>query len=42
LTYENTIQDLVMSLGGTAVGALVTATVLCPAPGTPETLFGRS
>jgi hypothetical protein len=40
LTYENTIQDLVMSLSGAAVGALVMATVLWPAPGTPETLFG--
>jgi hypothetical protein len=42
LTYENTIQDLVMSLSGAAVGAAVMATVLWPAPGTPATLFGWS
>jgi hypothetical protein len=42
LTYENTIQDLVMSLLGAAVAALVMATVLWPAPGTPATLFGWS
>jgi hypothetical protein len=40
LTYENTIQDLLMSLSGAAVAALVMATVLWPAAGTPETLFG--
>ncbi|MCI0583065.1 MAG: hypothetical protein L0227_09285 [Chloroflexi bacterium] len=40
LTYENTIQDLVLSLAGAAVGALVVATVLWPAAGTPSTLFG--
>jgi hypothetical protein len=40
LTYENTIQDLVMSLTGSAVAALVMATLLWPAPGTPATLFG--
>ena len=40
LTYENTIQDLVMSLSGAAVAALVMATVLWPPPGTPATLFG--
>jgi hypothetical protein len=40
LTYENTIQDLVMSQTGSAVAALVMATLLWPAPGTPETLFG--
>lgn len=40
LTYENTIQDLVMSLSGAAVAALVLATILWPAPGTPATLFG--
>ena len=40
LTYENTIQDLVMSLSGAAVGAIVMATVLWPAAGTPATLFG--
>jgi hypothetical protein len=40
LTYENTIQDLVMSLSGAALAAVVMATVLWPAPGTPATLFG--
>jgi hypothetical protein len=40
LTYENTILDLLMSLSGAAVAALVMATVLWPAPGTPATLFG--
>jgi hypothetical protein len=40
LTYENTIQDLVLSLTGAAVAALVMATILWPAPGTPATLFG--
>jgi hypothetical protein len=40
LTYENTIQDLVMSLSGAAVGALVVATVLWPPPGTPVAPFG--
>jgi hypothetical protein len=40
LTYENTIQDLVMSLLGAACGAVIVATVLWPAPGTPATLFG--
>ena len=42
LTYENTIQDLVMSLSGAAVGALVVATALWPAAGTPATPFGWS
>jgi len=42
LTYENTIQDLGMSLSGAALGALVSATVLWPAPGTPASLFGWS
>lgn len=42
LTYENTIQDLGMSLAGAALGALVVATVLWPAPGTPASLFGWS
>jgi hypothetical protein len=42
LTYENTIQDLAMSLAGAALGALAVATVLWPAPGTPATLFGWS
>lgn len=40
LTYENTIQDLVMSLGGAAVAALAMTTILWPEPGTPATLFG--
>jgi hypothetical protein len=40
LTYENTIQDLVMSLTGAAIGAAVVATVLWPPEGTPNTLFG--
>ncbi len=42
LTYENTIQDLVMSLIGATLGALVVATIVWPAPGTPATLFGWS
>ncbi len=42
LTYANTIQDLVMSLSGAAVGAIVMATVLGPAAGTPANLFGWS
>ncbi len=42
LTYENTIQDLVMSLIGAALGALVVATVLWPPSGTPATPFGWS
>ena len=41
-TYEKTIQDLLMSLTGSAVGALLVATILWPAPGTPATLFGWS
>lgn len=40
LTYENTIQDLVLSLAGAAVAAVVMATVLWPADGTARTLFG--
>jgi hypothetical protein len=40
LTYENTIQDLVVSLSGAAVAALVVATVLWPSSGTPVALFG--
>jgi hypothetical protein len=40
LTYENTIQDLVMSLAGAAIAAVVVATLLWPAAGTPRTLFG--
>jgi len=40
LTYENTIQDLVMSLLGATVGAVAVATILWPAIGTPATVFG--
>jgi hypothetical protein len=40
LTYENTIQDLVMSLTGAAIAAVVVATVLWPPDGTPKALFG--
>jgi len=40
LTYENTIQDLVASLAGAAAAAVVVATFLWPAAGTPPTLFG--
>jgi hypothetical protein len=40
LTYENTIQDLVMSLIGAAIAAVVVATVLWPQDGTPKALFG--
>ena len=40
LTYENTIQDLVLSLTGAAIAAVVVATVLWPAAGTPASLFG--
>ena len=39
---ENTIQDLVMSLSGAAVGALVMVTVLWPKGGMLATLFGWS
>ena len=42
LTYENTVQDLVMSLTGAAVAALIMATILYPSPTTPTTLFGWS
>jgi hypothetical protein len=42
LTYENTIQDLALSLTGAALGALTVATILWPAAGTPATLFGWS
>jgi len=40
LTYENTIQDLAMSLAGALTGAAAVATVLWPAAGTSATLFG--
>jgi hypothetical protein len=40
LTYENTIQDLVLSLLGAAIAAILVATLLWPAPGTPRTIFG--
>lgn len=42
LTYENTIQDLGMSLAGATAGALAVATLLWPAAGTPAALFGWS
>jgi hypothetical protein len=42
LTYENTIQDLVVSLSGAGLAALVMATLLWPVAGTPRTLFGWS
>ena len=42
LTYENTIQDLAMSLSGATVGALAVVTVLWPPAGTPASLFGWS
>jgi hypothetical protein len=40
LTYENTIQDLAMSLSGAAFGALLVATVLWPSAALPRGLFG--
>jgi hypothetical protein len=40
LTYENTIQDLVMSLSGATAAAVVMATVLWPSSGTPVAIFG--
>ena len=42
LTYENTIQDLVVSLAGATVGAGAMATIPWPPVGTPATLFGWS
>jgi len=42
LTYENTIQDMAVSLLGAAIGAALTATVFRPRPGTPARLFGWS
>ena len=42
LTYENTIQDLALSLTGAALGAIAVATVLWPPAGTPATPFGWS
>jgi hypothetical protein len=42
LTYENTIQDLALSLAGAGVAALVGSTLLWPPAGTPATLFGWS
>ena len=42
LTYENTIQDLAMSLGGAVVGAILVVTVLRPRPDAPRTPFGWS
>ncbi len=40
LTYENTIQDLGMSLAGAALGALAISTFLWPQVGTRPSLFG--
>jgi hypothetical protein len=40
LTYENTIQDLATSFLGGVLAAIVAATALWPARGTPRTLFG--
>jgi hypothetical protein len=40
LTYENTIQDLATSFLGGVLAAIVVATALWPARGTPRTLFG--
>jgi hypothetical protein len=40
LAYENTIQDLVASLTGAAIGAVAIATILWPAVRPPATLFG--
>jgi hypothetical protein len=40
LTYENTIQDLVLSFLGGVLAALVVSTALWPKPGTPRALFG--
>jgi hypothetical protein len=40
LTYENTIQDLAMSLLGSVVAAGAIATVLWPSVGTSRALFG--
>lgn len=40
LTYENTIQDLAMSLAGATVGSIAVVTVLWPPAGTPATPFG--
>jgi hypothetical protein len=42
LTYENTIQDLAMSLSGAFLGAIAVATVLWPPAGTPVAPFGWS
>jgi hypothetical protein len=40
LTYENTVQDLAMSLLGAAIAAVVVATIAWPATGTARSLFG--
>jgi len=42
LTYENTIQDLALSLLGATIGALVVVSLGWPKPGTPRRLFGWS
>lgn len=40
LTYDNTVQDLAVSLLGATLGAILVVTVLWPKPGTPATVFG--
>jgi hypothetical protein len=40
LTYENTIQDLAMSLLGATAGAIIVSTALRPRLGAPAGLFG--
>src|SRR5215207_9629929 len=40
LTYENTIQDLLVSLAGATVAAIVMVTLLWPTQGTPTSIFG--
>ncbi len=42
LTYDNTIQDLALSLTGAVIGALLVVTVLRPPPDAPRTVFGWS
>jgi len=40
LTYENTIQDLLVSLAGAALAATAITTIWWPPPETPSNLFG--
>lgn len=42
LTYENTIQDLAMSLAGATLGAILVVTLFWPPSTTPATPFGWS